>query len=62
MQKLIKGQIKMRIVLLLLLFLYMGCSSARLNSSVNTEVLSCSQKAEPKSLQYLEQQYRCSSK
>jgi uncharacterized protein YcfL len=42
------------------LYLYSGCSS-RVNPSLSRDknLLSCSQEAKPKSLQFLEQQFRC---
>ena len=44
--------------------MYSGCSrvdSIGLSKNLNTEELSCSKKANPKSLQLLEQQYRCTT-
>jgi len=47
--------------------LFEGCSSLILNKEVaqkeriSERKLSCEEKAKPKSLQYLEQQYRCTS-
>jgi len=49
----------------IILYLYTGCSSklksSILTQSMESEQFSCSQRAEPKSLQLLEQQYRCTS-
>jgi len=42
------------------LYFYSGCSSIELQR-LEVEELSCSKEAEPKSLQLLEQQYRCTS-
>jgi len=46
------------------LYLYSGCSgleSISLSKNVAIEEFSCSKKAKPKSLQLLEQQYRCTT-
>jgi len=46
------------------LYLYGGCSSVKslnLAQNIDEEQLSCSGRAKPKSLQLLEQQYRCTS-
>ena len=56
----------MKRVLFLFIVLYMstGCSRVQhvvLSSSVDSKLLSCDKKAKPKSLQFLEQQYRCTS-
>ena len=47
-----------------MVYIYTGCShleSATLSKSIDNKQLSCSKKAKPKSLQFLEQQYRCTS-
>jgi len=47
-----------------MLYIYTGCSqikSSTLAKSIDNKQLSCSKKAKPKSLQFLEQQYRCTS-
>ena len=46
-----------------ILYLYTGCSGVGLKSSSldNNELLSCGREAKPKSLELLEQQYRCTS-
>ena len=44
--------------------IYTGCTqieSVVLTDSIDTKQLSCSKRAQPKSLQLLEQQYRCTS-
>jgi len=57
---------KKNLFIFFILFLYIGCSS-NLQSPIliegkeNKELFSCSEKAKPKSLQFLEQQYRCTS-
>ena len=47
--------------LLTILLFITGCSTLKVGSKLKEKVLSCSEKAEEKSLQYLEQQYRCTS-
>jgi hypothetical protein len=53
------------LTLVFLILLYTGCSRINLllkdNEASKTELFSCEQKAKPKSLQFLEQQYRCKS-
>lgn len=49
----------------IIVYLYTGCSKFQhinTDDNVRDEELSCSIKAKPKSLQFLEQQYRCTSK
>lgn len=51
-------------ILIIFIFLYTGCSRIEgvvLSVSEDNKQFSCSQKAKPKSLQFLEQQYRCTS-
>ena len=51
-------------ILIISIVLYSGCSrieSVALSASEDNKQFSCSQKAKPKSLQFLEQQYRCTS-
>ncbi len=48
------------IILLLLILLLSGCTVIEMKKS-NRENLSCREEVQPKSLQYLEQQYRCHS-
>ena len=43
------------------LLFQVGCSRVTPQQEKKTELLSCEERAEPKSLQYLEQQYRCAS-
>lgn len=53
-----------RILILLILFFYIGCTGLRVNSNNRFQEdrpLSCETKAKAKSLQFLEQQYRCTS-
>jgi hypothetical protein len=64
MQKLIKEQVSMhvhvvKILLLLFFLLQVGCTA--LTSKVNSKKLSCEEEVKPKSLEYLEQQYRCTT-
>ena len=60
--------IKKIMTLLLILLVLSGCtrlkfSNSNSNSNVSERQLSsCEEEAEPKSLQFLEQQYRCTSK
>lgn len=53
------------LLILVLLIFYTGCSgksfSFKSKENNKKELLSCEQKAKPKSLQFLEQQYRCKS-
>jgi hypothetical protein len=56
----------MKKVLFLFIVVYMstGCSkleSVVLTQNIDNKELSCSKRAKPKSLQLLEQQYRCTS-
>lgn len=47
-------------ILLSLIFLFqMGCTA--LKSNVNSKKFSCEEEVKPKSLEYLEQQYRCTT-
>jgi len=51
-----------KLLILIMIIFYTGCS--HLNSLIpikEENLLSCEEKAKPKSLQFLEQQYRCSS-
>lgn len=64
MQKLIKEQVNMslnivKVFLSLLFLLQVGCST--LTPAVKSEKFSCEEEAPPKSLEFLEQQYRCTS-
>ena len=47
----------------IIVYLYSGCSKqlAISTKSIENREFSCNQKAQPKSLQLLEQQYRCTS-
>jgi len=47
------------LVMFITLYLQVGCSSLSFDHPIEREEFSCSQEAEPKSLQFLEQQYRC---
>ena len=50
--------------ILTIVYLYTGCSKLQYintDKNVQDEELSCSTKAKPKSLQFLEQQYRCTN-
>lgn len=50
----------MKIFLMLLVLFYSGCSNKRVEiEKVERTVFSCDKEAEPKSLNYLEQNYRC---
>ena len=57
---------KKTMTLFLILLVFSGCTRLRfLNSNVTAsegKLSSCEEKTEPKSLQFLEQQYRCTSK
>jgi len=47
-----------------MIYIYTGCThpkSTILAKKIDNKQLSCSQEAKPKSLQFLEQQYRCTS-
>jgi hypothetical protein len=48
-------------ILLTTLLFITGCSGLKIGVKTEEKVLSCSDKAEEKSLQYLEQQYRCTA-
>ena len=53
---------KMYIILFFSMALFGGCSSLMLKDEhSSTRKLSCEEKAKPKSLLYLEQQYRCTT-
>jgi len=54
------------ILIVSILWLYGGCSESKLsiqkiNIETKTKKSSCEEKAKPKSLQFLEQQYHCQS-
>jgi len=50
----------MKIFLMLLILFYSGCSSKGASiGKVTKKLFSCDEEAEPKSLNYLEQNYRC---
>lgn len=51
------------LIILLSIIFYSGCSKSFIIESkvVKSEELSCEMEAKPKSLQLLEQQYRCTS-
>ena len=65
MQRLIKGlvsNLRIYIILFLYVTLFGGCSSLMLKENQQSKrILSCEEKAQPKSLLYLEQQYRCTA-
>jgi len=44
-----------------IVLLFAGCG-LKVNADIEQERLSCEEKAKAKSLQYLEQQYRCTAK
>ena len=52
-----------KILFILSIILYTGCTKqvTILTNSNDISQLSCSQEAKPKSLQFLEQRYRCTS-
>ena len=55
---------KNSLFIVIVLSLYSGCTrteSVVLTQNMEGEQLSCTKRAEPKSLQFLEQQYRCTS-
>ena len=58
--------IKKTMTLLLILLVFSGCTRLRFSNQNVTaserQASSCEEEAEPKSLQFLEQQYRCTSK
>ena len=54
--------IVIRSILLTTLLFQIGCTVHKVKKEPIQELLSCEEKAEPKSLQYLEQRYRCTSK
>jgi len=58
--------IKKIMTLLLILLVLSGCTRLKFSNSNVTvserQLSSCEEEAEPKSLQFLEQQYRCTSK
>ena len=67
MMRLIKEQSNRKIIILkgilwISLLFFTGCSSLKTGINLEEKTLSCSEKAEKKSLQYLEQQYRCRAK
>jgi len=51
----------MRSFLILVIGLYGGCSVQKSVESYPIHLFSCEDKAKPKSLQFLEQQYRCTN-
>ena len=51
-----------RNIFLITLLFQVGCTVPKIKKESMQELLSCEEKAEPKSLQYLEQRYRCTSK
>ena len=51
----------MRSIMVLVFLLQSGCTGLQIKKVNNEKKLSCEEEAEPKSLQYIEQQYRCSS-
>lgn len=64
MQKLINEQDRMsidivKISLLIFSLFQIGCTTFK--SNVSTKKFSCEEDVKPKSLQYLEQQYRCTT-
>jgi hypothetical protein len=64
MQKSIKGQgkrrmLSMKSMMILLFLLQSGCTAVQVQKSNDRENFSCEEEVTPKSLQYLEQQYRC---
>lgn len=62
--KIKKARMKKVLFLFIVLYLSTGCSqfeSVVLAPSMDTKQFSCSKRAKPKSLQFLEQQYRCTS-
>ena len=65
MQRLIKKQDRSMDIIKNIFFLgfmlLVGCSSHQVRKESFKEKLSCEEKAEPQSLQYLEQRYRCQS-
>ncbi len=52
-------KVNMQKIIFISIILYTGCTKQVTIS--NTSQLSCTQEAKPKSLQFLEQQYRCTS-
>jgi len=58
--------IKKTMTLLLILLVFSGCTQLKFSNSNLTSIKeypsSCEEEAKPKSLQFLEQQYRCTSK
>jgi len=48
-------------MIVLLFVLQSGCAKLQPEVSKGERKLSCEEKAKPKSLEYLEQQYRCTS-
>ena len=62
--KIKKARMQKVLIIFIMLYLYTGCSkleSVVLAQSIENKQLSCSKIAKPKSLQLLEQQYRCTS-
>ena len=51
----------MKILCMIIILIYTGCSKTPKTSEISYNQFSCTQKAKPKSLQFLEQQYRCTS-
>jgi hypothetical protein len=49
----------MRSMVVLLCLLQSGCTAVHMQKSNDSKQFSCEDEATPKSLQYLEQQYRC---
>jgi hypothetical protein len=49
----------MRNIIFIGIILYTGCSRIELPKNRKVEPLLCKQKVKPKSLQFLEQKYRC---
>jgi len=67
MQKLIKRQVSVikKISILFIFLFYTGCTTLKFNQEreqafKEKELFSCEKKAKAKSLQFLEQKYRCS--
>ncbi len=51
-----------KVLMLIMIVFYTGCSKLNpLMPIKEKSLLSCEEKAKPKSLQFLEQQYRCTS-
>ena len=64
MQKLIKKRVNMnsktvKIFILMILMFQVGCTSIPKKVDLKSEKKSCDEEVQPKSLEYLEQQYRC---